>query len=147
MDSHNSRMVDIACAEHTSQYFLITPKLLPKRSPFRVVDEIDQGNPRNERMVHSRMVVHTRLIRLRTVDIACVEHTSQYFLITSRSLPNRSPPPVSLTISTKERTLAPNAWFTQAWSASLVRNISRSISSSCPSCGAPTVSLTRLTKE
>lgn len=22
-------MVDIACAEHTSQYFLITPKLLP----------------------------------------------------------------------------------------------------------------------
>ncbi|CAD0111154.1 unnamed protein product [Aureobasidium uvarum] len=48
------------------------------RAPFRVVDEINQGmDPRNERMVHSRMV-----------DIACAEHTSQYFLITPKLLPN-----------------------------------------------------------
>ncbi|KAI5195280.1 structural maintenance of chromosomes 5 smc5 [Aureobasidium subglaciale] len=48
------------------------------RAPFRVVDEINQGmDPRNERMVHSRMV-----------DIACSTHTSQYFLITPKLLPN-----------------------------------------------------------
>jgi chromosome segregation ATPase len=47
------------------------------RSPFRVVDEINQGmDPRNERMVHGRMV-----------DIACSENTSQYFLITPKLLP------------------------------------------------------------
>lgn len=46
------------------------------RSPFRVVDEINQGmDPRNERMVHERMV-----------DIACQEFTSQYFLITPKLL-------------------------------------------------------------
>ncbi|KAI9838989.1 MAG: hypothetical protein M1819_004197 [Sarea resinae] len=46
------------------------------RAPFRVVDEINQGmDPRNERMVHERMV-----------DIACAEHTSQYFLITPKLL-------------------------------------------------------------
>ncbi|KAF2017175.1 P-loop containing nucleoside triphosphate hydrolase protein [Aaosphaeria arxii CBS 175.79] len=46
------------------------------RSPFRVVDEINQGmDPRNERMVHERMV-----------DVACREHTSQYFLITPKLL-------------------------------------------------------------
>ena len=46
------------------------------RSPFRVVDEINQGmDPRNERMVHERMV-----------DIACKENTSQYFLITPKLL-------------------------------------------------------------
>ncbi|KAI1006228.1 Structural maintenance of chromosomes protein 5 [Podosphaera aphanis] len=45
-------------------------------SPFRVVDEINQGmDPRNERMVHERMV-----------EIACREHTSQYFLITPKLL-------------------------------------------------------------
>lgn len=38
------------------------------QAPFRVVDEINQGmDPRNERLVHSRMV-----------SIACKEHTSQY---------------------------------------------------------------------
>jgi hypothetical protein len=48
------------------------------RSPFRVVDEINQGmDPRNERMVHERMV-----------DIACQERTSQYFLITPKLLSN-----------------------------------------------------------
>ncbi|KAF2796892.1 structural maintenance of chromosomes protein-like protein 5 [Melanomma pulvis-pyrius CBS 109.77] len=48
------------------------------RSPFRVVDEINQGmDPRNERMVHERMV-----------DIACRERTSQYFLITPKLLNN-----------------------------------------------------------
>ncbi|KAF2083526.1 putative ABC/SMC5 protein [Saccharata proteae CBS 121410] len=46
------------------------------RSPFRVVDEINQGmDPRNERMVHERMV-----------EIACQEQTSQYFLITPKLL-------------------------------------------------------------
>jgi hypothetical protein len=46
------------------------------QSPFRVVDEINQGmDPRNERMVHERMV-----------DIACQERTSQYFLITPKLL-------------------------------------------------------------
>ncbi|CZR51566.1 related to structural maintenance of chromosomes protein 5 [Phialocephala subalpina] len=46
------------------------------QSPFRVVDEINQGmDPRNERMVHERMV-----------EIACQEYTSQYFLITPKLL-------------------------------------------------------------
>lgn len=46
------------------------------QSPFRVVDEINQGmDPRNERMVHERMV-----------EIACREYTSQYFLITPKLL-------------------------------------------------------------
>ncbi|PHH72969.1 hypothetical protein CDD82_5719 [Ophiocordyceps australis] len=46
------------------------------QAPFRVVDEINQGmDPRNERMVHERMV-----------DIACRQHTSQYFLITPKLL-------------------------------------------------------------
>ncbi|KAK3066961.1 Structural maintenance of chromosomes protein 5 [Teratosphaeriaceae sp. CCFEE 6253] len=47
------------------------------RAPFRVVDEINQGmDPRNERLVHSRMV-----------DIACAESSaSQYFLITPKLL-------------------------------------------------------------
>lgn len=49
------------------------------RAPFRVVDEINQGmDPRNERMVHGRMV-----------DIACGENAqagSQYFLITPKLL-------------------------------------------------------------
>jgi chromosome segregation ATPase len=46
------------------------------QSPFRVVDEINQGmDPRNERLVHGRMV-----------DIACSENTSQYFLITPKLL-------------------------------------------------------------
>ncbi|KAK2814281.1 hypothetical protein FQN49_008244, partial [Arthroderma sp. PD_2] len=50
-------------------------------SPFRVVDEINQGmDPRNERMVHERMV-----------DIACGQADSgttggQYFLITPKLL-------------------------------------------------------------
>ena len=46
------------------------------QAPFRVVDEINQGmDPRNERLVHERMV-----------DIACQERTSQYFLITPKLL-------------------------------------------------------------
>ncbi|RKF75048.1 Structural maintenance of chromosomes protein 5 [Golovinomyces cichoracearum] len=45
-------------------------------SPFRVVDEINQGmDPRNERVVHERIV-----------KIACEEYTSQYFLITPKLL-------------------------------------------------------------
>ncbi|KAK9450439.1 P-loop containing nucleoside triphosphate hydrolase protein [Limtongia smithiae] len=47
------------------------------KAPFRVVDEINQGmDPRNERMVHSRMV-----------QVACQESSSQYFLITPKLLP------------------------------------------------------------
>lgn len=47
------------------------------QAPFRVVDEINQGmDPRNERMMHERMV-----------DVACHEHASQYFLITPKLLP------------------------------------------------------------
>lgn len=46
------------------------------QSPFRMVDEINQGmDPRNERVVHERMV-----------QIACREHTSQYFLLTPKLL-------------------------------------------------------------
>ncbi|RMZ90082.1 hypothetical protein DV736_g2677, partial [Chaetothyriales sp. CBS 134916] len=46
------------------------------RAPFRVVDEINQGmDPRNERMVHGRMV-----------DVATDEGGSQYFLITPKLL-------------------------------------------------------------
>ncbi|KAK9469427.1 P-loop containing nucleoside triphosphate hydrolase protein [Lipomyces arxii] len=48
------------------------------KAPFRVVDEINQGmDPRNERVVHSRMV-----------DVACQDHASQYFLITPKLLPH-----------------------------------------------------------
>ncbi|KAF2753511.1 P-loop containing nucleoside triphosphate hydrolase protein [Pseudovirgaria hyperparasitica] len=48
------------------------------RSPFRIVDEINQGmDPRNERMVHKRLV-----------EVSCEENTSQYFLITPKLLPN-----------------------------------------------------------
>lgn len=57
-------------------FFLMALQSLAQ-SPFRVVDEINQGmDPRNERMVHERMV-----------EIACREHTSQYFLITPKLLP------------------------------------------------------------
>lgn len=56
-------------------FFLMALQSLAQ-SPFRVVDEINQGmDPRNERMVHERMV-----------EIACREHTSQYFLITPKLL-------------------------------------------------------------
>ncbi|CDO95694.1 unnamed protein product [Kluyveromyces dobzhanskii CBS 2104] len=47
-------------------------------SPFRVVDEINQGmDQTNERIVHRIMV-----------ENACAEHTSQYFLITPKLLSN-----------------------------------------------------------
>jgi chromosome segregation ATPase len=47
-------------------------------SPFRVVDEINQGmDPRNERLVHSLLV-----------DVASRENSSQYFLITPKLLPS-----------------------------------------------------------
>ncbi|KAJ3055370.1 Structural maintenance of chromosomes protein 5 [Rhizophlyctis rosea] len=47
-------------------------------TPFRVVDEINQGmDPRNERMVHREMV-----------RAACKAGTSQYFLITPKLLPD-----------------------------------------------------------
>eukprot|EP01135_Chromosphaera_perkinsii_P007717 Nk52_evm6s967 gene=Nk52_evmTU6s967 len=47
-------------------------------SPFRVVDEVNQGmDPRNERAVFSQIV-----------QIACKPETSQYFLITPKLLPD-----------------------------------------------------------
>lgn len=59
-------------------FYLMALQSLSK-SPFRVVDEINQGmDPRNERMVHGRMV-----------DIACNESDGsggQYFLITPKLL-------------------------------------------------------------
>lgn len=59
--------------------YLMSLQALSK-SPFRVVDEINQGmDPRNERMVHSQMV-----------DVACMEGNSQYFLITPKLLPDLS---------------------------------------------------------
>ncbi|RKP11061.1 hypothetical protein THASP1DRAFT_27160 [Thamnocephalis sphaerospora] len=48
------------------------------KSPFRVVDEINQGmDPRNERMVHQRLV-----------EVSCRPDTPQYFLVTPKLLPN-----------------------------------------------------------
>lgn len=56
-------------------FYLISLQRLTK-SPFRVVDEINQGmDPRNERVVHSHMV-----------SVACAEDSSQYFLITPKLL-------------------------------------------------------------
>ncbi|KAI9193711.1 uncharacterized protein BJ171DRAFT_463948 [Polychytrium aggregatum] len=47
-------------------------------SPFRVVDEINQGmDPRNERMIHRQMV-----------NVACRDGASQQFLITPKLLPD-----------------------------------------------------------
>ncbi|CAJ0905090.1 1095_t:CDS:10, partial [Entrophospora sp. SA101] len=48
------------------------------KTPFRVVDEINQGmDPKNERLVHHQMV-----------QTACRPNTSQYFLITPKLLPD-----------------------------------------------------------
>ncbi|RHZ89185.1 hypothetical protein Glove_18g107 [Diversispora epigaea] len=48
------------------------------KTPFRVVDEINQGmDPRNERLVHSQMI-----------QTACRPNTAQYFLITPKLLPD-----------------------------------------------------------
>ncbi|KAJ2901918.1 hypothetical protein MKZ38_001270 [Zalerion maritima] len=59
----------------TTIFYLMSLQSMAQ-APFRVVDEINQGmDPRNERMVHERMV-----------EIACREHTSQYFLITPKLL-------------------------------------------------------------
>ena len=56
-------------------FYLMALQSLSK-APFRVVDEINQGmDPRNERMVHGRMV-----------DIATDGGGSQYFLITPKLL-------------------------------------------------------------
>ncbi|KAK9323611.1 P-loop containing nucleoside triphosphate hydrolase protein [Lipomyces orientalis] len=58
-------------------FYLMSLQCVTK-APFRVVDEINQGmDPRNERMVHARMV-----------DVACQENASQYFLITPKLLPD-----------------------------------------------------------
>jgi chromosome segregation ATPase len=61
----------------STMLYLISLQSLSK-SPFRVVDEINQGmDPRNERLVH-------RLI----VKAACAGNSSQYFLVTPKLLPD-----------------------------------------------------------
>ena len=61
----------------STMLYLIALQNLSK-SPFRVVDEINQGmDPRNERMVHSQ-VMH----------VACSNGSSQYFLVTPKLLEN-----------------------------------------------------------
>jgi chromosome segregation ATPase len=65
----------------STMLYLIALQTLSK-SPFRVVDEINQGmDPRNERLVHKLIV-----------QAACEGHgsikTSQYFLITPKLLPD-----------------------------------------------------------
>jgi structural maintenance of chromosomes protein 5 len=61
----------------STMLYLIALQSLSK-SPFRVVDEINQGmDPRNERLVHKLIV-----------NAACVGSTSQYFLVTPKLLPD-----------------------------------------------------------
>lgn len=61
----------------STMLYLIAMQQLSK-SPFRVVDEINQGmDPRNERLVHKLIV-----------NAACDGNRSQYFLITPKLLPD-----------------------------------------------------------
>ena len=61
----------------STMIYLISLQSLSK-SPFRVVDEINQGmDPRNERIVHKLIV-----------ESACDMYNSQYFLITPKLLPD-----------------------------------------------------------
>ena len=61
----------------STMMYLIALQTLSK-SPFRVVDEINQGmDPKNERAVHNQIV-----------NAACGSNTSQYFLITPKLLNN-----------------------------------------------------------
>lgn len=61
----------------STMLYLISLQSL-SRSPFRVVDEINQGmDPRNERLVHKLIV-----------KAACERSTLQYFLITPKLLPD-----------------------------------------------------------
>ncbi|CDR42417.1 CYFA0S09e03136g1_1 [Cyberlindnera fabianii] len=74
LDSHTQSGGERAVS---TVYYMISMQELTV-SPFRVVDEINQGmDARNERIVHKNMV-----------EIACQEHTSQYFLITPKLLTN-----------------------------------------------------------
>ena len=85
LDSHRQSGGERAV---TTIYYLMALQKL-SRAPFRVVDEINQGmDPRNERIVHERMV-----------DMSCGRDEdddeeaegasrSQYFLITPKLLPN-----------------------------------------------------------
>jgi chromosome segregation ATPase len=65
----------------STMLYLIALQSLSK-SPFRVVDEINQGmDPRNERLVH-------KLIVQAACDGQGAARTSQYFLITPKLLPD-----------------------------------------------------------
>jgi chromosome segregation ATPase len=72
LDSHTQSGGERAVS---TVYYMISMQELTN-SPFRAVDEINQGmDERNERIVHKHMV-----------ETACLEHTSQYFLITPKLL-------------------------------------------------------------
>lgn len=74
LDSHSQSGGERAVS---TVFYMISMQELTT-SPFRVVDEINQGmDARNERVVHKHMV-----------QVACQEHTSQYFLITPKLLNN-----------------------------------------------------------
>ena len=74
LDSHSQSGGERAVS---TVFYMISMQELTT-SPFRVVDEINQGmDARNERVVHKHMV-----------QVACQEHTSQYFLITPKLLTN-----------------------------------------------------------
>ncbi|KAH3675123.1 hypothetical protein WICMUC_002779 [Wickerhamomyces mucosus] len=72
LDSHTQSGGERAVS---TVYYMISLQELTS-SPFRVVDEINQGmDARNEKVVHKHMV-----------EVACQENTSQYFLITPKLL-------------------------------------------------------------
>jgi len=74
LDSHTQSGGERAVS---TVFFMISMQELTT-SPFRVVDEINQGmDARNEKVVHKHMV-----------QVACQENTSQYFLITPKLLTN-----------------------------------------------------------
>lgn len=74
LDSHSQSGGERAVS---TVFYMISMQELTT-SPFRVVDEINQGmDARNERVVHKHMV-----------EVACQENTSQYFLITPKLLTN-----------------------------------------------------------
>ena len=85
LDSHRQSGGERAV---TTIYYLMSLQRL-SRAPFRVVDEINQGmDPRNERIVHERMVDMSCGADDEVDDEEAVAARSQYFLITPKLLPN-----------------------------------------------------------
>ncbi|KAL9051613.1 MAG: hypothetical protein Q9162_005919 [Coniocarpon cinnabarinum] len=84
LDSHRQSGGERAV---TTIYYLMALQKL-SRAPFRVVDEINQGmDPRNERIVHERMVDMSCGLDDEDEDEEDVDSKSQYFLITPKLLP------------------------------------------------------------